>query len=169
MNERTDRGYFEWLLRQVGVPRGDHQGVLGVLFRYRFEWFIEFDRNRAADGISLRREYAFENNGKDYTFSPGWFNVDCSMLEMLIALAKRMSIQTDISTDQCFWHLMRNIGLHENSSHTEVVEASDKIVSRSYNPDGTNGGLFPLEDPDKDQRQVELLYQMYAYILEYEF
>lgn len=172
MSERLDRAYFEWLVLVLGVSQPSNGGVrtlLDVLFRSRFEWFVEFDRNRAADGMSLRREYSFEHNDTVGVFGPDWFNVDCSMLEMLIALSRRMSIQTDISAPRCFWHMMRNIGLNQNSTEVEIVIASDKIVSRTYAPDGSDGGLFPLDDPDKDQRQVELLYQMYAYILENEF
>lgn len=173
MSEKLDLAYFKWLvalvLPAIRSEYGDVVRVLDILFRSRFEWFVDFDRNRAADGMALRREYSFEHNDKRDKFDREFFEVECSMLEMLVALSKRMSIQTDISTSRCFWHMMRNIGLDPDSSAEEVNEASDKIVSRSYERDGSDGGLFPLENPDRDQRQVELLYQMYAYILENEF
>lgn len=172
MTERLDQAYLQWLMQNIGITH--HTGrktrdILENLFRTRFEWFVEFDRNRAADGMALRREYAFDHNQGNVEFEDEWFDMDCSMLEMLVGLSKRMSIQTDISPSRCFWHIMRNMGLDSNSSLTSVERASEKVVSRSYNRDGSGGGMFPLEDPDKDQRQVELLYQMYAYILENEF
>ena len=46
-----------------------------------------------------------------------------------------------------------------------VQERVDVFLDRAYSPDGT-GGLFPLHEPDEDQRQVELWYQMSAYLLE---
>jgi hypothetical protein len=38
-------------------------------------------------------------------------------------------------------------------------------VNREYDPDG-RGGLFPLDGTHANQREVELWYQMQAYIIE---
>lgn len=157
------------MLGVSSLRNGGLRSVVEALFKSRFEWFVDFDKNRAADGVALRREFAFANNDIKGTFSPEWYAMECSMLEMMVGLSKRMSMQTDNSIDQCFWHIMRNVGLSQTSSEEDVRVASEKITDRLYNYDGSNGGLFPLKGPEKDQRQVELLYQMYAYILENEF
>lgn len=177
MDEEFDGLYFTWLVDSVLDVRPLDEGanvieVLDTLFRSKFEWHVEFDRNRAADGVSLRREFLFENNGLNGLLDDRraqWEGLECSVLEMLIGLANRMALQTDHSIKSCFWHMMRNVGISKDSTPSEVNDAADLIVNRLYRYDGSDGGLFPLQDPDKDQREVELLYQMYAYILENEF
>jgi hypothetical protein len=39
----------------------------------------------------------------------------------------------------------------------------ERCVWRTYEPNGV-GGFFPLENPNEDQREVELWYQMSAYV-----
>jgi len=46
-----------------------------------------------------------------------------------------------------------------------AIECVKNMLARDYDADG-NGGLFPLKNPKKDQRRIEIYYQMNAYVLE---
>ena len=99
-------------------------------------------------------------------------DLDCSMLEMLIALSDRTAFQTDGRLEEWFWRFMHNLeldrysdDLYEISIQEEVEDTLTRVIWRKYAQDGT-GGLFPLRHPDHDQRKIELWYQMSAYILE---
>ena len=46
-----------------------------------------------------------------------------------------------------------------------INEAFQMINERSYAFDGY-GGLFPLRKPHQDQRNIEIWYQMQAYLME---
>jgi hypothetical protein len=39
------------------------------------------------------------------------------------------------------------------------------VIHRYYQPNG-HGGFFPLENPQDDQRHVELWYQLNEYVME---
>ena len=47
----------------------------------------------------------------------------------------------------------------------EVKAAVECLLERRYLEDG-DGGLFPLKCPRKDQRRVEIWYQMSAWVIE---
>lgn len=168
MQNETIELYFDWLLDRAGANVGMPTRIMKRLFSLQFESFVDYDQNREADGKSLRRDFAFENNYPGFEIDEDWFTRGCSMLEMLIALSDRMSLQTGITQANCFWHLIRNMGLDENSTIAEVDAAVERIVYRTYTYDG-KGGLFPLKNAGRDQRTTELLYQMYAYLVENQF
>ena len=49
----------------------------------------------------------------------------------------------------------------------ELIEmCAQRVVNRSYNYDGTHGGMFPLRDTDRDQRFINLFSQLQSYIME---
>jgi hypothetical protein len=72
-----------------------------------------------------------------------------------------------------FWKILENAGLdlyddgafYGHHGNTEVNEILNKIINREYRRDG-KGGLFPLKRTNKDQRKVELWYQMNEYLVE---
>jgi hypothetical protein len=130
------------------------------------------DENRAADGQWLRQEWLDEHASDG--ISPSWSTLGCSMLEMLIALARRAEYLTSgISPSDWFWIMVDNIGLKKYTDamwgmpFTEefVNDAIEMVIFRTYNYDGS-GGLFPLAKPETDQTKVELTYQLNGYILE---
>lgn len=99
-----------------------------------------------------------------------WLRLGCSMFELLIGLSRRLSFEDDGEPRGWFWHLMDNIGLRIYSdakmmSTVRIDEILDRVIWRTYEYDGT-GGLFPLKYPAKDQTEVELWYQLSAYLLE---
>ena len=159
--------YFDWLYTMAVGNDGSYTNLLKDLYELKFNWTIYFDKNRAADGIALRRSFVFETAG--LSVHDSWLGKDCSFLEMMVALAEKMAMLLDKSIPSTFKHLLRNSGLAPmtNNNYDEVVvnHIVGTITDRSYQPNGT-GGFFPIRNSDKDQRTVELLYQMNSYILE---
>lgn len=170
--EPLEEAYFEWLAVQVvntrlRNPRETNWKLLEQLYRTEFFWRIRNDDNRVADGKELRMEFL---NGE---LANGWETQGCSFLEMLIALSRRLTFQTEgVSVAEWFWHLMDNVGLRisdwdyeELRMHGYVDQVLQTINNRTYKPNG-QGGLFPLHVPVDDQTKVELWYQMNYYLLE---
>jgi hypothetical protein len=52
-----------------------------------------------------------------------------------------------------------------NLPEDKIEETLDRVIWRTYNFNG-RGGIFPLRRPRQDQRDVELWYQLNAYIIE---
>lgn len=169
MSPQADSRYLTWLYSQVEIDTGSsHWRLMDLLYRVPFDDSFRHDSNRAADGVVLRDRFMEET--EFYHTSEEWREMHCSMLEMLVGLSERMSFQLNSDTAECFWDILGNVGLSsyddDGSFDAESVQdILERINDRSYEADGY-GGLFPLRSPGKDQRDVELLYQMYAYIQE---
>lgn len=166
--------YFCWLYNKVASvrvvdPSKTYWRLLLVLHTTPFEWFVANDQNRAVDGTNLRLEYLNGEEAADEV----WLSEECSMLEMLIGLARRINFVTQVPTDVCFWLVLRNLGIGQGLTDDGFTEEDEAIVremlamvvERTYEYDGT-GGLFPLNKPHRDQRGVEIWYQMSAFLLE---
>jgi hypothetical protein len=102
----------------------------------------------------------------------------CTVLEMLIGVAQRLDWELqggrfERPASDWFWVLIDNLDLTwcENleyskpDSRAEVEFKVVRLLERGYSEDG-NGGLFPLKSPKKDQRRVEIWYQMSAWVIE---
>lgn len=175
MTSDLDEAYFEWLCGQttaVKLRKRDrtHWSLLRQLHDKEFVWFIPNDDNRLEDGRDLRVQ--FVEACKIDEPSDRWMALGCSMLELLIALSRRLAFETDGEARVWFWHMLEMIGLEQyedrNYDRTAVGvidETLNRVIYRQYAPDGT-GGLFPLRNPAKDQRDVELWYQLNAYLNE---
>lgn len=173
MDEPLDELYLKWLYSQVGNvklknPARTYWKLIRQLYTKEFVWIIPNDDNRLADGRDLRDEFVEKSDL--YDVDPIWMSLGCSMLEMLIGLSRRLSFEDDQPADEWFWHLLGNLNLHELSDDIkfdleDVDEILDEVIWRTYDPDG-HGGLFPLKDPEEDQREVEIWYQLSAYLLE---
>lgn len=171
--QTLDEQYFLWLLKLINQ---DHKSAHIILFEqmYKkpFEWYIPNDDNRAEDGRLLREDFLVEEG---LFADESWIELDCSILELVIALSNRLSFETDIDPKIWFWELIGNLGLAEYAN-LERIRASIKEINvilntlnkREYEEDGY-GGLFPLRNPGRDQRRVEIWYQMSAYLLENDF
>lgn len=149
------------------------------LYRTDFVWPVVMDHNRAEDGEQLRLWYAELNSYySDYKILEG---KRCSVLEMLIAFAER--IERDVigidrdapDKSECwFWLMLFNLGIGgmdcSDAYYTSETEFTldnvlDIFLHRKYDFNG-NGGLFPLKHAEKDQKEVELWYQMQAFFME---
>lgn len=169
--------YFDWLKIQVeffdiSIP---HNQLLRRLYQNTFIPMIERDQNRAYDGIALRDE-APKLLVPEETINT--IDSPCSFLEFLIGLARRMNYiyarPDEDRTQDCFWTLLRNLGLDEldDSRYSDFVVADEmvdaavsRVNERTFETNGY-GGLFPLEHPRINQRNVEIWYQMNQYMTE---
>lgn len=173
MSELLDEVYLTWLYSQVADvglknPSRTYWSLFRQLYRKEFIWLIPNDDNRAEDGRLLRVE--FLDNERIAGVDSSWMELGCSMLEMLIALARRLSFEDDATPSAWFWRLLENLGLEvyndrQSRFTNEINEVLDRVILRTYEPDGS-GGLFPLKNPSQDQRDVEIWYQLSAYLLE---
>lgn len=175
-----EKKYFNFLLDIVGNPE-QYSLLLVHLHNIEFYSLVPNDDNRGIDGGKLREIFCdSERSYMDLSLCPGG---PCSVLEMLIGLSHRMSSALEgnprsLTVSECFWALINNLGLffcdnHEYYAPWDGNQAIDEIISRflerKYERDG-RGGLFPLNFTKKDQRKVEIWYQMSEYLLEnYEF
>lgn len=152
--------YFHALKRQVAVENHDRtfNEVLRIMYETEFIWSVPNDDNRIMDACELRLEW-----GIDKDFAP------ISVLEVTIALSRRMEFTVGGTAPGWAWQFMLNLELDKYPdplvlrTHNAVGDILHALVWRTYQPDGT-GGFFPLQDADDDQTQVEIWYQMAAYI-----
>lgn len=172
MSEPIEETYFNWLYSKVAsvpvpTPSLTYYTLLRDLHCTEFVWIVQGDDNRAADGIELRREFFHQSFLKQ---EPAWRNIPCSVLEMLVAFSRRASFQTDMPERDWFWMFMDNLGLRYLNDAMEditqiVYEAMDTFIWRTYAYDGT-GGLFPMRVAKHDQREVELWYQFFEWLVD---
>jgi hypothetical protein len=167
-----DDQYLTWLYSQVAEVKTRKSSrtywrLLKLLFCTEFAWFVPNDDNRAEDGRALRLEWASQT---DIEVDENWETLGCSFLEMLIGLARRLEFETDYDVMFWFWHLINNMGLlgfndRSNFVDEDVEDKTSAVIWRTYDPDG-NGGLFPLREPERDQRKIEIWYQLSEYLLQ---
>lgn len=172
MSESLDEQYLTWLYARIGSvqetrPSKTYWKLLRTLFTKEFTWFVPNDDNRVDDGRYLRFEFLDEMGIMDV--DEDWISMGCSVLEMIYAVCKHLSFEADGSVARWFWELMHNLNLSgysdRNFNGRQVEQIIDTLVWRHYQSDG-RGGLFPLRNPQVDQREVEIWYQMSAYLLE---
>lgn len=176
MTRPLDDAYFEWLYSLVASTRNRNPShtywkMLRQLYTKEFVWLIPNDDNRMEDGKELRLEF-LAAVGID-EIDPEWMALGCSMLEMLIALARRASFEyDDVTPVEWFGIFLTNLEIDRMndaeftpSLSRQLDETMDKLIFRNYRSNG-HGGLFPLNNASRDQRKVELWYQLAAYVLE---
>lgn len=174
MNKPLDDQYLEWLYKLVSSnkeregPRSRWQ-LLHHIHGIPFSWFVPNDDNRAEDGKELREEFIYEAG---VNVEESWLDLECSMLEVLLALARRAAFESSEPPDEWFWKLIENINLlglidryYDRDAQSQIDEAINRVLMRTYTRDG-HGGLFPLRQARRDQRKVEIWYQMASYLLE---
>lgn len=168
--------YLEWLYQNfIGRVTNKNPGssywmLARQLYRKQYTWTIRNDRNRGEDGKQLRHEFINACDIQDVEVN--WLSLPCSVLEMLIGLACRASFTADGAPGDWLWKFLRNLGIHsynDRNYNVLVAEEVDAVISRlldrNYNENGV-GGLFPLENANKDQTKVELWSQLQVYLLE---
>lgn len=175
MSGTIDDRYFEWLYGLIGAvrnrnPARSYWQLSRKLFTKEFVWFVANDDNRVEDGRQLRLEFLDEQG--DDGADPEWMSLGCSMLEMMIALGRRAAYESDKTPVDWFGIFLNNLELdqfndanYDDRTDDVVDDILERVIYRNYEFSGL-GGLFPLQYPEKDQRKVELWYQMSAYLLE---
>lgn len=155
--------YYLWLNSLVND--GNYDKLIRYLYEHEYRWQFTLDSNRAAGGVNLRNEFAYEQgiDVQDVRSGP------CSILEMLIALTKRMVEILTMDVCDWFWDLMRNLGLDRyddrNFDEIAVGYILDVWLNRAYDSHG-NGSLFPLSNYTGDCRNLDIWGQMNAWIEE---
>lgn len=167
-----DDQYLPWLYAQVADVKTRRSSktywrLFRQLFSTEFAWFVPNDDNRAEDGRELRYEWVTETGIQP---DPEWLTLGCSFLELLIGLSRRLAFEAEGEPSDWFWHLIDNLGLtgfndHSKFTEEEVDDRTSRVIWRTYDRNG-NGGLFPLNKTRKDQRKVEIWYQLSEYLLQ---
>lgn len=184
MNEE----YFEWLLNLIDIDKDDPLGygmLCSILKDRIFYPIIDMDENRWEDGVRYRYDFALihEQGDPNAAITVADYLDEllggCSMLEMMIALAEQIHWELEESPyDACpgkwFEEMLGNLGLdiytnqelmENEAAYFEVEAIVEKLIFRHYHYNG-EGGLFPLRDPDEDQRETEIAIQMNRYLME---
>ena len=174
IKNRVIDDYFEWLSDWVCGKRYSKQvsyrKLLMLLHSIEFRYSIRRDRNRAKDGVDLRRRFALDRGDEELS---GYLDGPCSVLEMMVALAIRCEecIMDDPHigdrTGQWFWGMIVNLNLGSmlDSRFDEeyAVDIIKRFLDRDYEPDG-EGGLFTIRHCLEDLRDVEIWVQLLWYI-----
>jgi len=166
--------YFHYLCEIVRGPR-EYTHLLEYLHGFGFYSLVPNDDNRGSDGEQLRENFIDEEGP---TGAPSLPNGPCTLLEMLIGVAYRLEFELlgghfERSVGEWFFVLLDNLGLSGYDDKTfsrlgsieEINIIVENLLERKYSPDG-EGGLFPLKNSKKDQRRVEIWYQMNAWVIE---
>lgn len=175
MRWNVEQIYFEWLTEHVNIGYGRPNGktytdLMSQLHTKEFVWTVPNDDNRLQDAEALRHEFlndaGITNAGNFVMGVP-----PLSVLEVIVALSNRCAFAADGEPRNWAWKLIENLELHNMSDpvsrrQTELIDdVLDTLIWRNYERDGT-GGFFPLTHPDANQKEVEIWYQMNAYLEE---
>lgn len=169
--------YFRWLyglvyeIWEIDSPQS-YTVLSALMHQVPFTSLVPYDDNRIAEAAGLR------NNFQEYAGSMGPMEVadlmgpDASVFEVLIALADQADFMVPLTRKTWFHIFVENLNLDKytdaycrHRSTWPVERAINTFNNRNYRPNG-RGGIFPLRKPEHDQREVELWYQMGAYMKE---
>lgn len=160
--------YFHWLCGQIAIPQDESRwDLLSEIHNKQFVWSVLNDDNREADAFELRNEF-FREKGREAADSSV-----VSVLEVIVALSRRISFDYDGAPEDWAWQLIKNLELDKDrfldplypEEVEQISDVLDKLIWRQYDPNG-QGGFFPLGFPQENQTQVEIWYQMAAYFEE---
>ena len=161
--------YFDWLVSKIAIEQNGnvertYEGVFRRMYGKEFVWLVPNDDNRIGDALDLRREFLGESNPT--------FRFPATVLEVVIALSRRLEFNAGGNAPVWAWQLFRNLRLHKlydpltYRKDSQIDDILDALIYRTYKPNGM-GGFFPLTDPPSDQTKVEIWYQMSSYIQEH--
>lgn len=154
--------YFEWLIDRVGYSKKGYNQLLYFLYTVPFRYKLNRDANRVDDAKELFNEY--DDNERDFV----------SVLEVLISLSIRIDDEligdpSNPNPSMIFWEMCCNLGLDEyDDKHFNIIEVQhilDIWMDRKFNSDGSHS-IFPILDPRKDQRKIDIWSQLQEYLSE---
>lgn len=157
--------YYEWLIDQIDTPRHkSYKDLFERMHNFEFVWFVPNDDNRVQDALDLRLEFIEE--------FPGPLDLaGATFLEVLVSLSRRVAFLAGGSERVWAWKLIKNLHLHKMTDPLGAPQAQRvddilyAVVWRTYERNG-NGGFFPMKNSLEDQTQVEIWYQLNAYVIE---
>lgn len=174
MNNKLTNEYFEWMCRLVRTDQrgASYQKLLCLLHDTPFNYSIAMDGNRAEDGTDLRYRFGYEHDIEGSVIASELDNRECSVLEMMVALAVRceehIMDDPDIGdrTGKWFLGMLRSLGLEkltdERFDRRIATRAINRLLNREYKQNG-EGGLFTVHNNRIDMRSVEIWYQAMWY------
>lgn len=175
MNEEFNELYLKWLYSQIRTryaqrnTNGTYWNLLRQMHQKEFVWLVANDDNRIADGLEIRAE--FINSVAERDGPHGTLDYGCSVLEVLIALSRKLEFEAGGEACNWAWQLIENLELDKyrdpgrRGQEQQVEVVLETLIWRTYSPNGM-GGFFPLISSDEDQTRVEIWYQMAAYLAE---
>ena len=175
--------YLVWLLNLINADNYKGKSYIklcSLLNKIPFKPVMKLDENRSSDVQSLLRETYIQSQSDWYRLNndeimelPAW---PVSFLELIISLAMRIDLDfmREINgidnTRIYFWVLVRNLGFlsfdddnWNEDSIISVVNRLNIVQERKYDFNG-NGGLFPLENAEMDQRNVQIWNQLCQFV-----
>lgn len=168
-----DELFLKWLYSQVADPdvldpRRTYWKLFRQLYSKEFVWIIPNDDNRIEDGKELRLEFIARED--QYDVDPHWVDLGCSFLELMVGLSRRLEFETGGESHYWFWQLAINLGIESCTdvsrySESDVDDILDTVIWRTYDRKG-HGGFFPLRNRCINQKNVEIWYQLAAYVNE---
>ena len=179
MVNKIENEYFEWLYdlmtNRKFTRRISYRKLLMYLHNTEFTYLIDKDENRAKDGINLRRRFAIHQYHEKLDVE-SYLTGPCSVLEMMVALAIRCeetimdNPEIGDRTCQWFWQMVTNLGLggmyDDNYDRGLVIDTITDFLNREYLPNG-EGGLFTINNTNRDLRRVEIWTQMCWFLNNY--
>ena len=177
----TKTTYFQWLCDLVHCEKQgkSYYKLLKIMFDTEFLVKNKNDINRGVDGTLLKTDYIMTD--ETIYYGQDLDPTSCSILEMIIGISKRMAFELANNSDDelyfyhYFWEILDNLGLswfdddkmklNPTQNEYRIKEILKNLNERRYKRDGV-GGMFPLKWPSKNQKRVEIWYQMQEYINE---
>jgi hypothetical protein len=170
--------YFNWLYDQLYSVREmeswrSYTTVCTVMHQIEFKDLVPHDSNRIADAAELRAKFRDETPGRFEALElTNLMFPNATVFEVLFALADRADFMIPLTRPTWFRIFLENLKLAKYSDDYSLTHSAwpihriiNRFNDRQYKRDG-RGGIFPLRDPEADQRDVELWYQMGAYMTE---
>ena len=169
--------YFQWMADMVFPDireRRQYEHLLVTLNASIFHFTIPMDENRMTDGIDLRYRFAFEKGLSNEEVSMTLnHNRSCSILEMMVALSIKGDerILYDYETGGKAYYIFKIMleSMHlvdmtnDNFNPSYIDYRIDCLLNHDYDYNG-NGGLFTVDNPRRDMRDVDIWYQMNWYL-----
>ena len=159
--------------------RNSYFQVTQIMHGIKFKSLVPNDDNRIADADDMRQLFLKDHMGRSMDEFTIFVASEVSIFEVLITLANRAQGMIELPRSLVFDHFMTNLGLceyrdwtfkvtnHMDLNTQHVIQILKRFNDRTYMEDGTGGGLFPMHHGGHgDQREVELWYQMGAWMKE---
>jgi len=171
---KLDLEYFGWLTSQIAVENSkSYNELFERMHNLEFVWTVPNDDNRVQDGLELRHEFLTTviHRTENPLAADLQFNKGASILEVLVALSRRVAWIAGGDAQHWAWNLIENLRLERSfdpltkGKRNRIENVLHNLVWRTYDWNGA-GGFFPLNEPGEDQTKVEVWYQMNAFVNE---
>jgi len=159
--------YFDWLCRLI---RSDtvSRNVQQIIFEIPYQYYIDRDESRVEDALELRRDYLYSKKQIDDVTYNYISNEPINVLEVLIALSKRIDNQILGDVDggtQIFDTMISNLEISNSCSDDYIRYKIDNWMHMNYDEYG-HGSIFIVSDPRTPMNKTDMWYQAMYYLSE---